>query len=66
MIEGLSKEDADFARAFGEEIKKQGEGTSSKKLMFDPKTGQFAQVSKMNTFAAGEVVTEMTEKGFAR
>ena len=66
MIEELSKEDADFARAFGEEVRKQGEGKSSKKLMFDPTTGQFSQVSKLNPFASGEVVTEMTEKGFAR
>lgn len=66
MIEELSKEDADFARAFGEEVRKQGEGTSSKKLMFDPKTGQFKQASKFNPFAAGEIVTEMTEKGFAQ
>lgn len=65
MIEELSKEDADFAKAFGEEIRKQGEGTSSKKLMFDPVTGQFKQASKLNPFAAGDVVTEMTEKGFA-
>ena len=61
MIEELLKED----EKFGEEIKKQGEGKSGKKLLFDPTTGQFNLASKLNPFAAGDVVTEMTEKGFA-
>ena len=61
MIQELAKEEADF----GNEVKKQGEGSSSKKLVFDPATGQFKQASKMNPFTTGEVVTEMTEKGFA-
>lgn len=65
MIREHAKEAADFANAFGEEVRKQGEGKSLKKLVFDPSTGQFRQASKLNPFAAGDVVTEMTEKGFA-
>lgn len=61
MIQELAKEEIEF----GNEIKKQGEGSSAKKLVFDPTTGQFRQASKLNPFATGDVVTEMTEKGFA-
>lgn len=61
MLQELAKEEADF----GKEVKKQGEGKSLKKLVFDPATGQFKQASKLNPFATGDVVTEMTEKGFA-
>ena len=61
MLQELAKEESDF----GKEVKKQGEGKSLKKLVFDPATGQFKQASKLNPFATGDVVTEMTEKGFA-
>jgi len=54
---------------FGEAVKEQGETSShnplGKKLVFDPKTGNFVVASKLNPFAAGDVVTEMTSKGFA-
>ena len=51
---------------FAEQVKEQGDGkVMAKKLVFDPATGQFKTVSKLNLFSGGEVVTEMTEKGFA-
>lgn len=51
---------------FAEQVKEQGDGkVMAKKLVFDPATGQFKTVSKLNPFSGGEVVTEMTEKGFA-
>lgn len=51
---------------FAEQVKEQGDGkVMAKKLVFDPATGQFKTVSRLNPFSGGEVVTEMTEKGFA-
>lgn len=51
---------------FAEQVKEQGDGkVMAKKLVFDPATGQFKTVSKLSPFSGGEVVTEMTEKGFA-
>ena len=55
--------------AFGEEVKRQGEATGldpfGKDLEFDPSTGQFKQVSKFGGHGDGDIVTEMTSKGFA-
>lgn len=50
---------------FGEEVRKQGQGTSLCDLGFDPTTGEFVQRPK-GTSAPGEVVTEMTKGGFAK
>jgi hypothetical protein len=36
-----------------------------KDLEFDPATGQFKQVSKFGLRGDGDIVTEMTSKGFA-
>lgn len=51
---------------FGEEIRQQGrnQGHSMKDLVFNPVTGDFELVDK-GTAHEGDVVTEMTEKGFA-
>lgn len=50
-----------------EEVKKQGEGEITKhKLVFDPVTGEFKQVLKTSSHDNGEVVTSMTEEGFAQ
>ncbi len=52
----------------GQEVRKQGgqgSGVSTKELVFDPETGEFKQVSKAAAPASGEVVTRMTEEGFA-
>lgn len=51
---------------FGEQIKEQGEnqGHTMMDLVFDPISGDFKQVPKGNHHV-GDVVTEMTEKGFA-
>lgn len=48
----------------GEEVKKQGEGTAMTELVFDPQSGEFVQRPK-GTAGTGEVVTKMTEEGFA-
>jgi hypothetical protein len=50
---------------FGEEVRKQGQGTSLSQLNFDPQTGEFIQRPKGSS-ATGDVVTEMTDKGFAK
>lgn len=51
---------------FGEQIKEQGEnqGNTMMDLVFDPVSGDFKQVPKGQQHI-GDVVTEMTEKGFA-
>ena len=52
----------------GQEVRKQGgqgTGASMKDLVFDPETGEFKQVEKNEAPASGEVVTRMTEEGFA-
>ena len=52
----------------GQEVRKQGgqgSGVSTKDLVFDPETGEFKQVLKTEKPASGEVVTRMTEEGFA-
>lgn len=53
-------------RALGEGIREQGQnqGHSMKDLVFDPITGDFVLVDK-GTAHEGDIVTEMTEKGFA-
>ena len=50
---------------FGEEVRKQGQGTSFNELGFDPASGEFYQCPK-GTAAPGQVVTKMTEDGFAK
>lgn len=50
---------------FGEEIRKQGQGTSLFQLDFNPVTGEFIHRPKGSS-APGDVVTEMTDKGFAK
>lgn len=50
----------------GEGIKSQRQGGSAlTDLVFDPATGEFKQVPKGTQSGPGDVVTEMTEKGFA-
>ena len=51
---------------FGEGIREQGQnqGQSMKDLVFDPITGDFILVDKGEEHE-GDIVTEMTEKGFA-
>jgi hypothetical protein len=51
---------------FGEQIKRQGEnqGGTMTQLVYNPDTGEFEQVAKGSAHV-GDVVTEMTEKGFA-
>ena len=53
---------------FGQEVRKQGgqgSGSSMKDLVFDPVSGEFKQISKSEPPESGEVVTRMTEEGFA-
>lgn len=51
------------------DVKKQGKASSlnpfGTALEFDPSTGQFKSVSKLGSHGDGDIVTEMTEKGFA-
>ena len=47
------------------EAQKQGQGTSMKDLVFDPVTGEFRQQSAGTSQGDGQVVTDMTEEGFA-
>jgi len=51
------------------DVKKQGESSGlnpfGTALEFDPATGQFKTVSKLGGHDDGDIVTEMTEKGFA-
>ncbi|MBO4287417.1 MAG: hypothetical protein J5985_04530 [Kiritimatiellae bacterium] len=49
-----------------ENVRKQGLGENTMTdLVYDPATGEFKQVSKNETPGQGEVVTRMTEEGFA-
>ena len=50
-----------------EEVRDQGlnQGCSMKDLVFDPVTGDFRQVERGSHRGEGDVVTEMTNKGFA-
>ena len=56
---------------FFEDVKKQGESTTAlvpsfgTNLEFNPATGQFQTTSKLAGGDDGDIVTEMTEKGFA-
>ena len=50
-----------------EEVREEGynqEG-SMKDLVFDPVTGEFQQIERGSHAGTGEIVTEMTNKGFA-
>lgn len=51
----------------GESVRDQGINQESAltDLVFDPSTGEFKQVPKGTKTGPGDVVTEMTEKGFA-
>lgn len=49
---------------FGEQVRRQGEGTAMTELVFNPVTGDFEQ-RPSGTSGAGEVVTAMTKDGFA-
>ena len=56
-------QDPDF---LAEEVKKQGAGEETMyDLVFDPVSGTFRQVLKTSSHENGEVVTSMTEEGFA-
>ena len=50
-----------------EDVREEGYNSSNsmKDLVFDPVTGEFKQVVKGTHTGRGEVVTEMTNKGFA-
>lgn len=50
-----------------EDVRDEGlnQGTSMKDLVFDPVTGDFRQVPRGTHHGEGDVVTEMTNKGFA-
>lgn len=50
-----------------EEVREEGlnQGSSMKDLVFDPVTGDFRQVPRGSHRGEGDVVTEMTNKGFA-
>ena len=49
-----------------ENVRKQGLGENTMTdLVYDPVTGEFKQVSKAESPGQGEVVTRMTEEGFA-
>ena len=50
-----------------EEVRNEGlhQGTSMKDLVFDPVSGDFRQVPRGTHRGDGDVVTEMTDKGFA-
>ena len=50
-----------------EDVREEGlnQGTSMKDLVFDPVTGDFRQVPRGTHHGEGDVVTEMTNKGFA-
>lgn len=52
---------------FGEQIKEQGvnQGRTMMNLVYDPVSGDFRQVPKGEMCVVGDIVTEMTEKGFA-
>lgn len=50
-----------------EDVREEGlnQGSSMKDLVFDPITGDFRQVPRATHHGEGDVVTEMTNKGFA-
>ena len=50
-----------------EDVREEGlnQGNSMKDLVFDPVTGDFRQVPRGTHHGEGDVVTEMTNKGFA-
>lgn len=49
-----------------ETVRRQGRGESTMTdLVYDPVSGEFKQVSKTEAPVRGEVVTRMTEEGFA-
>ncbi len=48
-----------------DEARKQGKGESMMDLVFDPQTGEFKQVDRGTHVDQGQVVTGMTEDGFA-
>lgn len=52
---------------FGEAVRDQGknQGNAMSDLVFDSSTGEFRQVPKGTKNGPGDVVTEMTEGGFA-
>jgi hypothetical protein len=56
---------ATASEKLGEEVRKQGQGTAMTELTFNPLTGEFEQRPKGSSTGTGEVVTTMTEKGFA-
>ena len=50
----------------GEEVRKQGYSSSMKDLVFDPETGTFVAREHSETPPqSGDIVTGMTEEGFA-
>ena len=51
---------------FGEQIKEQGknQGNAMTQLVYNPETGDFEQVAR-GAGHVGDIVTDMTEKGFA-
>ena len=57
---------AQDAQTILNEVPKQSAGTSMKDLQFDPSTGEFRQVPRgTDPGPTGNVVTEMTDQGFA-
>lgn len=54
-------------KALGDAIREQNQnqGSAMTELVFDPMTGEFKQVPKGTATGPGQVVTEMTDKGFA-
>ena len=55
-------------RRLGEEVRKQGgqgPGAPLTDLVYDEETGEFRSVAKGEAPASGEIVTKMTEEGFA-
>ena len=48
----------------GLEVRRQGQGNSTKDLVFDPATGEFV-IGGDGIRTGGDVVTQMTEDGFA-
>lgn len=51
--------------SLGEGVKDMRQGRTMTDLVFDPVTGEFKQVPKGTQTGPGDVVTEMTRKGFA-
>lgn len=57
----------DELNKLAEEVREEGlnQGSSMKDLVYDPVTGDFRQVPRGTHHGDGDVVTEMTDKGFA-